>query len=66
MTCSACEKELSFNEIGLNKKFNGNSAPLCMRCLAEKLGVTTARLEEKIAEYRAAGCTMFVAGSRSE
>lgn len=60
MTCKHCEKPLSFNECGLNKKFNANSDPLCIDCLAEKLSVSRQRLEEKIEEYLAAGCLFFV------
>ncbi len=60
MTCAKCEKPLSFNELGLNRKLNANAARLCMRCMAEKLGVSELRLREKIGEYLAAGCMYFV------
>ena len=61
MTCAKCQKTLSFNECGLHKKFNANAVPLCIHCLSEALGVPEARLEEKIREYLAAGCKLFVA-----
>lgn len=60
MNCARCGRPLSYNEIGLNKKFNANSAALCVGCLSEKLDVSEARLREKIAEFLAAGCLMFV------
>ncbi len=61
MTCGQCGAALSYNELGLNKKFNANAqAPLCACCLAKKLGVTVARLNEKIEEALAAGCKLFV------
>ncbi len=58
MTCIKCNRPLSFNETGLNKKYN-TGEPLCIFCLAEKLGVTPERLREKIAEFRRAGCLLF-------
>ncbi len=61
MNCGTCGAVLTYNELGLNKKFNANAAaPLCKGCLARKLGVTQARLEEKIEEFLAAGCKLFV------
>ncbi len=61
MTCARCGKQLSYNEIGLNKKFNANAKqPLCIDCLGEKLGVEKRRLEEKIEEFLRAGCLLFV------
>lgn len=60
MNCGKCGRPLSYNETGLNRKFNANAAPLCLTCLAEKLEVPAARLREKIGEYLAAGCMMFV------
>lgn len=61
MTCAKCKKPLSYNERGLNEKFNQSAPALCIRCLAEKLDVTEERLREKIAEYLRAGCLLFVA-----
>ena len=60
MTCARCQKSLSYNELGLNKKYNGASNELCIDCLADKLGVTSARLREKIAEFLSVGCQLFV------
>lgn len=57
MTCP-CGKALTFNEMGLDKKFNGG-IPLCETCLAKKLGVTGQKLREKAEEFRRAGCLFF-------
>lgn len=60
MICACCGKPLTYNENGLNRKYNnGEVGELCMACLAVKLGVTTARLEEKIKEFLAVGCLLF-------
>ena len=60
MICGRCDKELSYNEIGLNKKFNGNGDRLCIHCLAVKLDVSESRLNEKVEEFLRAGCLLFV------
>ena len=60
MNCARCAKQLSYNELGLNKKYNANGDKLCIRCLAEKLDVTEKRLEEKIEEFLRTGCLLFV------
>lgn len=60
MTCAVCGKPLSFNETGLNRKFNANAEKLCMDCLSRKLEVPADRLREKIEEYLRAGCMYFV------
>lgn len=59
MTCAVCGKALTFNELGLNAKFNANAGRLCLDCLARKCGVPRERLLEKIEEFRRAGCVMF-------
>lgn len=32
---------------------------MCKKCLADKFNVTETRLDEKVAEFRAAGCLLF-------
>lgn len=61
MTCTRCASPLTFNELGLNAKYNPQGT-LCIRCLAEKLDVPPSRLAEKIEEFLRAGCKMFAAG----
>ena len=60
--CMNCGKELSFNEIGAHKKFinRGSNEFLCKQCLADRLGVTAAQIDEKIEQFRQQGCTLFV------
>ncbi len=60
MTC-ACGKELSFNEMGLSKKFLAGGEKLCLHCLSRRLDVSEERLKEKIEEFLRAGCKLFVA-----
>ena len=59
MTCVRCAASLTYDEGGLNRKFNAGEDALCIRCLAEKLGASEARLKEKAEEYRRAGCLYF-------
>lgn len=59
--CTQCGRELTFNEIGAHKKFvnRGSSRFLCKTCLAAKLDVTVAEIDEKIAQWKRQGCTLF-------
>lgn len=63
MTCVRCAAPLTFNESGLNRKFNAGAGALCIHCLAQKLNASEERLKEKMEEYRKAGCLYF---SRTE
>nr|WP_296463455.1 hypothetical protein [uncultured Acetatifactor sp.] len=60
--CMQCGKALTFNEVGAYKKFvnRGSTSFLCKTCLSAKLGVTVERIDEKIEQFRAQGCTLFV------
>ncbi len=57
-----CGKALTFNEVGAYKKLvnRGSRSFLCKACLAAKLGVTVEQIDEKIEQFRAQGCTLFV------
>lgn len=59
MNCSHCNRELTYDECGLNRKFNTDGNLLCIRCLAKRLDVTEERLREKMEEFRKAGCLYF-------
>ena len=59
MTCVRCGKPLTFNELGLNAKYNPQEEKFCLACLAQKLDVPPGRLREKIEEFLRAGCKMF-------
>ena len=59
--CINCGRELSPTDIGLTKKLINRGATqfMCKKCLADKFNVTEARWDEKVAEFRAAGCLLF-------
>ena len=59
MNCVRCASSLTYDESGLNRKFNAGGGVLCIHCLAAKLCVTEERLREKMEEYRRAGCLYF-------
>ena len=61
-TCYVCGKnDLSKDEIGLTKKLIDKESKVfyCIECLAEQLEVTVEELENKLAEFKAEGCTLF-------
>lgn len=59
--CIKCGKEITNNEMGLTKKLINRSASeyMCIECMAEYFGVSVERLNEKIEEFKHAGCTLF-------
>ena len=60
--CFACgKKQLSKDEIGLNKKMLGRGIKqfYCLGCLAEYLDVNTEELLARIEEFKEQGCTLF-------
>ena len=59
--CAKCNRTLSHDEIGLYKRlFNRGAEKFwCIHCISECLEVPIPRLERKIEEFRAAGCTLF-------
>jgi hypothetical protein len=62
MDCFICGKrDLSRNEIGLNKKLIGKDVQKfhCLSCLAEYLGVTVDELQERIQDFKDSGCILF-------
>ena len=59
MNCVQCGRALSYDEHGLNKKFNAGGGFACIHCLAQKLDVSVERLKEKMEELRRAGCLYF-------
>ena len=60
-TCKKCGRELNGNDIGLTKKLinRGSTEFLCINCIAEKFDCPKELLEEKIKQFKAAGCTLF-------
>ncbi len=61
-TCIHCGAPISRDEIGLTKKLvnRGASSFLCIHCLAKEFSVSEELLKEKIVQFRAMGCTLFV------
>ena len=60
--CFACgKKELSKNEIGLNKKLIGKTITqfYCLDCLSDYFDATTDELLAKIEEFKEHGCKLF-------
>ena len=60
--CCICESELEKNTVGLNKKFCGRKLTkyYCMICLASHLDVSVEDLMEKVEDFKAQGCMLFV------
>jgi len=61
--CVACGKhELDKETIGINIKLLGKDITkyYCMDCLADYLGCTVDDLLEKIEEFKAEGCKLFL------
>ncbi len=61
--CVICgSPELDKDTIGINKKLLGAQIEnfYCMDCLAEYLGCTVEELLEKIEEFKAEGCKLFL------
>ena len=59
--CMQCGRQLTPDEIGLYKKMVNRGAKrfLCIDCLAAYYGTTVAAMEERIAHFRATGCSLF-------
>ena len=60
--CFICGKEkLTYDEIGLNKKLIGLDVKKlhCLQCLADYLDISIDDLEERIEEFKDAGCILF-------
>lgn len=61
--CIICgEKNLDKNTVGINKKLLGRNIEnfYCMDCLADYLECTVEELLDKIEEFKAEGCKLFL------
>ena len=61
--CIMCGKpNLDKNTVGINKKLLGENISnfYCMDCLADYLGCTVDELLDKIEEFKAEGCKLFM------
>ena len=61
-TCLQCGRPVAKDEIGLTRKLvnRGCESFLCIHCLAARFGVSVQLLEQKIEQFRQAGCTLFL------
>lgn len=61
-SCINCARTLTNDEIGLTKKLvnRGSTSFLCLSCLAKEFSVSEELLKEKIEQFRAMGCTLFL------
>ncbi|MBQ8137031.1 MAG: hypothetical protein IJ174_06320 [Clostridia bacterium] len=59
--CALCGKALGRDEIAITKKLVNRGAKqfYCIPCLAERFSVTERDILDKIAYFRAQGCTLF-------
>ena len=59
--CINCNKPLTKDWIGLNKKLIGKNLKsfYCISCLADELSCEIEDLEVKIEEFKEEGCTLF-------
>lgn len=60
--CMQCRKKLDFLDIGAFRKFidRNSTRYLCRACLAKRLQLPEAVLNEKIEQFRKQGCTLFL------
>ena len=62
--CRKCGTELEKDDIAVYKRLINRSANisdcLCRKCLADLLEAPVSAVEEKIAHFKAAGCTLFM------
>ena len=61
MNCVTCGRPLTADEIAVTKKLinRGAASFYCVDCLAAYFAVTSADIRERIAYFRASGCTLF-------
>ena len=62
--CRFCDRTLSKDEIGLNKKILDSEVKdeiyRCLTCMAEYLECSEEELADKIEEFKAEGCKLFL------
>ncbi len=61
--CAICgKKDLGKDTVGINKKLLGTEIKnfYCMECLADYLECTVDELLDKIEEFKAEGCKLFL------
>ncbi len=68
MTCVSGNCPITADEIAVTKKLinRGTASFYCVDCLAAYFAVTPADIRERIAYFRAAGCTLFKSEEQGE
>lgn len=66
--CKDCGKALTRDEVAVTKKLvnRGATSFSCISCLARYFEVTEDDISERIAYFRASGCTLFEPPDASE
>lgn len=61
MNCVSCGRPLTADEIAVTKKLvnRGATSFYCVDCLAAYFAVTPDDIRERIAYFKASGCTLF-------
>ena len=59
--CAVCGRELTRDEVAATKKLINRGAVsfLCVSCLSARFDVTEDDIRERIAYFKASGCTLF-------
>ena len=59
--CKQCKKPLTKDEVAVTKKLINRGAAefMCVSCLAKWFDVTEKDVHDKIAQFKAMGCTLF-------
>lgn len=59
--CFQCERKLTGDEISVYRKLVNREAVsfLCKSCLADYFGVSEAKIDEKIRQFKRNGCLLF-------
>lgn len=59
--CYKCDKEISSDVVGLNKKLinRGIDKYMCLTCLAEYFRVSESALNDMIKQFKELGCALF-------
>lgn len=62
MTCARCGKPIESDEAGLSRKLINRATTklYCFACLEDMFHIPREKLDEMIAAYRSAGCTLFL------
>lgn len=61
--CQVCGRPLTRDEVAVTKKLvnRGSTTFSCIACLARHFEVSESDITERIAYFRASGCTLFAA-----